>query len=238
MSVQAVKSLRCYVGCWPSCQHYYWAYWFRAGASSCVGCLQLAAEKRRKAVARVLPAAGAASAQPEPLPSAADSRPAAETNSQETCSNGNTHEQEQPKHLDCTAAVDGDSSHHRTDIQVQSVAVLPEQPGGAPDTQHASGEVDADSSAPPDVDSGHSKELQASRHSDCNGVRAQEDSARLEAESGSSSSTNAGPEQSAAEQKQAGDATDRSAAPQRQQQVVQYLIDGCDQLSDNHQQVC
>ena len=205
---------------------------------SCVGCLQLAAEKRRKAVARVLPAAGTASVQPEPSSSAADSRPAAENNNQETCSNSNNHDQEQPKQLNCTAVVNGDSSHNRTGIPSQSVAVCPKQPGGEPDAQQALGEASAKGSATPVVDSVRSKELQANGDSNCNYVCAPNDSACSQAESDLSSSTEAAPRQSAAGQTQAGHATDRSAAQLRQQQVVQYLIDGCDEFSDNHQQVC
>ena len=179
-----------------------------------------------------------ASIQPEPSLSAADSRPAAEKNSQETSSNGNNHEQGQPKHSDCTAAVDKDSSHHSTDLSLQSVAVLPKQPGEGPDAQHTLGEVNANSAAPPVLDSSCSEEVQANRDSKCNGVRAPDDSACSQAGSGPPSSAHAAPEQSTAEKQQVGNAADRLAAQQRQQQVVQYLIDGCDELSETHQQVC
>ena len=116
--------------------------------------------------------------------------------------------------------MDGDSS-----APLQSEAVLPKQPGEKADAQ-------------PTLGSSCSKELQANGDSNCNGVRAPDDSACSQAESAAPSSTNAAPKQSAPGQKQAGKATDRLAAQERQQQVVQYLIDGCDELSDNHQQVC
>ena len=198
----------------------------------------MAAEKRRKAVARILPATNVALVQPELLSSATDSRPAAEKNNQQTCISGDKHEEEQAKPSGCTAAVDKANSDHSTDISLQSKAVLPKQPGDKADAQPLLGEANADSPAPPVVGSGCSKELQANGDSNCNGVRASDDSASSQAESATSSSANAAPVQSAPQQKQAGDATDRLAAQERQQQVVQYLVDGCDELSESHQQVC
>ena len=134
--------------------------------------------------------------------------------------------------------MDGGSSDHSTNVTFQSEAVLPEQPGERADAQPTLGEANADSSAPPIEGSGCSKELLANGDSNCNGVRASDDSACSQAESATPSSAHAAPKQSAAEEKQAGNAAVRLAAQERQQQVVQYLIDGCDELSENHQQVC
>ena len=193
--------------------------------------LQVAAERRRKAATKPLSLADNAVAALEPGPSAAQSASAAEDGRLHGSSSSCAAEQGQQDQAQTEKAdaMTPKSTHNSSPPNCIEKRLDHPEAGTAEQLG-----VDDTQSVPPTLESNNEAE-EAHKDHNCNGFHEKADENPSQQEDGN-------PTKSTDRQQPAKEITEaaaaQAAAQERQQRLVQSLIEGCDELADDHQQVC
>lgn len=195
--------------------------------------LQVAAERRQKAIRRRLPSADNAAAPLAPSLAAAEMTPAATDGSIEGCSPQSRHEDQEPPQPKETAAASKELSQNSS---------------GSNHAEGQPGESEGNTKSPksphkPQIESSsivNGNHKQEDGNISCTGHHDAEHSGSSEPVADSSGSKSTRAVQSTLQVTEAGSngkAASQTAMQERQQRVMQFLIEGCDELADNQQQV-
>ena len=191
--------------------------------------LQVAAERKRKATTKPLSLADSAVAELEPgLPAAQG--PSATDDGSVIGASSSAAERGQQEHAR-TGKVNGITPEQSQNSSSRNSVEKRLDDTGADTVEQI--DVEKTQSVPPDVQS-HNKADEAKKDNSCNGFHdsANETSSQQDDANPAKSMD---PQQLAKGTKEA--AASQAAAQERQQRLVQSLIEGCDELADDHQQV-
>ncbi len=192
--------------------------------------LQVAAEKRRKAATKPFTLADSAVAAVESSPSATQSASATEDGSATGNSSGAA-ERGQQEHAR-TGKADGmtQESSHDSSPPIPGKQQL-DHPEADTEEQNR---IQKTQSVPPALES-HNKGDEGNKDQDCNGFHDSVNEKPLQQDDVNQAKS-MDHQQLAKGTKEA--AASQAAAQERQQRLVQSLIEGCDELANDHQQVC